>query len=81
MAAELARLRAENARLLRLLELSPEQVTASVPAQGGLALNPPGPVTARSSPAAKVRFFRGLFAARPDVHALRWENTRTGRSG
>jgi superfamily II DNA or RNA helicase len=79
--AELARLRAENARLLRLLELSPEQAATPVPAQGGLALTAPGPVTARSSAAAKVRFFCGLFAARPDVYALRWENTRTGRAG
>jgi superfamily II DNA or RNA helicase len=28
-----------------------------------------------------VRFFRTLFAARTDVYATRWENTRTGRSG
>ena len=28
-----------------------------------------------------MRFFRTLFAARTDVYAIRWENTRTGRSG
>lgn len=81
VAAELDRLRTENARLRRLLELSADQAAPPDPARGGLALSPPGPVTARSSAAAKVAFFRGLFAARTDVHALRWENTRTGRAG
>jgi hypothetical protein len=41
----------------------------------------PGPVHAGSPPAAKVAFFANLFAARPDVYALRWENSRTGRAG
>lgn len=75
--AELARLRAENARLRRLLDLTqPPQ-----PSQTGLFLERPGPVTAASSAADKVRFFRRFFAARPDVYAKRYENRRTGRSG
>jgi len=41
----------------------------------------PGPVHAGSAAAAKVAFFAALFAARPDVYALRWENARSGRSG
>ncbi len=28
-----------------------------------------------------MAFFADLFAARPDVYALRWENTRSGRAG
>lgn len=48
VAAELTRLRDENTRLRRLLDLSPDQAAPAEPAQGGLTLNPPGPVTARS---------------------------------
>jgi superfamily II DNA or RNA helicase len=47
---------------------------------------PPLPSTAlivtNGSPAAdKVGLFRGLFAARTDVFATRWENPKSGRSG
>jgi superfamily II DNA or RNA helicase len=79
--AELAWLRAENARLLRLLELSPAQARPPGPTQTGIFHEQPGPVTAASSARDKVRFFRSLFAARSDVYATRWENARTGRSG
>ena len=79
--AELARLRAENARLLRLLELTPPQARPPAATQTGMFLDQPGPVSASSSPRDKVRFFRTLFAARRDVYATRWENARTGRSG
>jgi hypothetical protein len=34
-----------------------------------------------SPPEAKVALFRSLFAGRDDVHALRWENNRTGKAG
>jgi len=79
--AELAVLRAENARLRRLLDLTPEQARLPTAAQTGLFLDRPGPVTGSSSGSDKVRFFRTLFAARTDVYAIRWDNTRTGRSG
>ena len=78
---EVARLHAENVRLLRLLDLSPQQARPPAPAQTGLFHEPPGAVEARSSPQDKVRFFRTLFAARRDVYATRWENAQTGRSG
>jgi hypothetical protein len=78
---EVARLRAENARLLRLLDLTPQQARPAAPTQTGLFHEPPGAVHSRSSPHEKVRFFRTLFAARRDVYATRWENPRTGRSG
>ena len=48
VAAELKRLRAENARLLRLLELTPREAAPPEPAQAGFFEAPPGPVTANS---------------------------------
>ena len=79
--SQVEQLRAENTRLLRLLELTPGQARPPGPVQKHLFHQPPGPVHAGSSPAEKVRFFRALFAARADVYATRWENARTGRSG
>jgi superfamily II DNA or RNA helicase len=81
VAAELRRLRAENARLLRLLELSPKQAAPPGPAQAGFFEAPPGPVHANSTPDEKVAFFSALFAARTDVYAVRYDNQRTGRTG
>jgi hypothetical protein len=78
---EVARLRAENARLLRLLELTPKEARPPGPVQTGVFDTAPGPVHAGSSAAAKVAFFAALFAGRPDVYAVRWENARSGRSG
>ncbi|MGI8681143.1 MAG: TOTE conflict system archaeo-eukaryotic primase domain-containing protein [Mycobacteriales bacterium] len=78
---QVVRLRAENARLLRLLELAPEQARPPGPVQTGIFDAAPGPVHAGSSAGAKVAFFAAMFAARTDVYALRWENTRSGKSG
>ena len=79
--AELARLRAENARLRRLLELTPEQARPAAATQTGLFLDRPGPVTASSPSVDKVRFFQTMFASRRDVYATRWESVRAQRSG
>jgi superfamily II DNA or RNA helicase len=76
-----ARLRAENARLLRLLELTPKQAAPPGPVQMRFFEAPPGPVDRQSSPESKVDFFGELFAARTDIYAVRWENARTGRAG
>ena len=81
VAAELARLRAENARLLKMLELSPRQAVPPGPAQAGFFDAPPGPVHKDSPNDAKVAFFRALFAARADIYAIRIENSRTGWKG
>jgi hypothetical protein len=78
---EVDRLRAENERLLRLPELSPREAAPPGPVQTGIFERSPGPVHADSSAAATVAFFTALFAARPDVYALRWENTRSGKAG
>lgn len=76
-----ARLRAENSRLLRLLELTPKQAVPPGPVQTGFFEAPPGLAHAGSPPEVKVGFFGALFAARTDLYAQRWENPRTGRSG
>ena len=81
VAAELARLRTENARLLKMLELSPRQAAPPGPAQAGFFDAPPGPVHKDSPNDAKVAFFRALFAARTDIYATRIENSRTGWKG
>ena len=81
VAAELRRLRAENARLLRLLELTAREAAPPGPAQAGFFEVPPGPVHANSPPEEKVAFFGALFAARTDVYAVRYDNRRTGRVG
>jgi superfamily II DNA or RNA helicase len=79
--AELARLRAENARLLRLLKLTPQQAAPPGPAQAAYFEAPPGLVDDRSSPEAKVAFYAALFAARTDLYAIRFDNPRTGKGG
>ena len=79
--AQLTGLRTENARLLRLLRLTPAQAGPPGPAQTGIFEQAPGAVDASSPPTAKVAFFRALFRTRDDVYAHRWENRRDGRSG
>lgn len=74
-------LRTENARLLRLLELTPRQAAPPGPVQTGFFEAHPGPVDRRSSPEVKVGFFAALLAARTDIYATRWENARTGKAG
>ena len=81
VARELAELRAENARLRRLLKLTRAETAPPGPAQAGFFDAPPGPVHAGSPPEAKVALFGALFAARTDIYAVRWENTRSGRAG
>lgn len=39
------------------------------------------PVTNNSSSSEKIALFRRLFAGRPDVIPVRWENRKSGRSG
>ncbi len=76
---DLARLRAENARLIALLESygidwqhDPAPTAASAPRSPG---------TSNFSTAEKVALFRRLFRGRTDVHPVRWESTTTRRSG
>jgi len=78
--AELARLRAENARLLRLLKLTSQQARPPGPTQAAYFEAAPGLVDDGSPPGAKVAFYAALFAARTDVYATRFENARTGKA-
>jgi superfamily II DNA or RNA helicase len=79
--AEVDRLRVENARLQRLLELHPGEVRPPGPTQTGIFDAAPGTVDNGSPSEKKIAFYRALFAARTDVYAVRWENRRTGKSG
>ena len=81
MRRQVLRLRMENARLLRLLELTPQEARLPDPAQTAIFDLDPGSIHAGSSPTTKVRFYRALSAARTDVYAQRWENARSGKSG
>jgi hypothetical protein len=76
---ELERLRAENHRLSRLLELR-GQDTAPAPEQLA-AMATPGPVTMASPVPEKLAFYANLFRGRRDAYAKRWENSRLGTAG
>jgi len=80
-ADELARLRIENARLLRLLKLTRREAAPPGPVQAGFFEASPGLVHAGSPADAKVAFFGALFLARTDIYAVRWDNARTGQKG
>lgn len=78
----LTALKAENARLIALLEdhgiewrLPPEPKPPE-PAQPVLESEP-----SRFSTAEKVALFRRLFRGRTDVYPIRWESKTTGKSG
>ncbi len=74
---ELDSLRAENARLVALLEAHgidwrpPPAVSPPAPAP------PPG----KLSTDEKVALFRRLFRGRTDVYPIRWESKQTGKAG
>jgi hypothetical protein len=67
---QVARLGSENAKLLRLVELTPAQARPPGPTQTGIFDGPSGMVDATSSPGAKIAFFASMFAGRSDVHAV-----------
>lgn len=77
---ELERLRAENVRLSRLLELQ-GQDTAPPSEQLSAAVTAPGSVTMASPVEDKLALYADRFRARTDVYAVRWENARTGGAG
>lgn len=79
---QLAALKAENVRLIGLLEdhgiewYLPPEPTPVEP-----ALPAPEPEPSRLSTAEKVALFRRLFRGRTDVYPIRWESKTTGKSG
>jgi superfamily II DNA or RNA helicase len=80
LSRELERLREENARLSRLLDLRGWD-TAPAAEQPVMPLATPGMVTMASSLDDKLRLYADRFRARRDVYAVRWENARSGLSG
>jgi superfamily II DNA or RNA helicase len=75
---EIAGLRAENARLISLLEVHGIE-WREPPAPPPLVSTEPGP--ARLTSAEKVALFRRLFRGRTDAYPIRWESKTTGKSG
>ena len=84
---EVTALRVENQRLRSLLGLDePSRLEVTDPWEPTLFVDSvrkdlKGDVNANSPAAAKIALFRLLFAGREDVHALRWESSRTGKTG
>ncbi|BCY06298.1 DEAD/DEAH box helicase [Actinoplanes sp. L3-i22] len=76
---ELERLRAENHRLSRLLDLRGQDTAPA--AEQLAATTTPGPVTMASPVREKLAFYANLFQARRDAYAKRWENNRLGTAG
>ncbi|WP_247301942.1 DEAD/DEAH box helicase family protein [Bradyrhizobium sp. 48] len=58
-----------------------EQKLTSVRLSDKPSLFVDAPITNSSPSANKVALFRSLFAGRPDVFPVRWENRKVGRSG
>lgn len=77
--SELDRLRAENVRLGRLLDLR-GRGTVPVPEQLVVPVVP-GSVTMASPVQDKLAFYADRFRARPDAYATYWENPRKATKG
>lgn len=85
---DLARVRARLADLdaeRRVLQREMDALEARLAAEPAPTVKQPSfenaPVTNSSPSHEKVNLFRSLFAGRPDVFPVRWENRKTGRSG
>lgn len=85
---EIARLRADNARLRSLLGRDIQPVPAGLPPVSEPVPAPPPAgagglpyADASSSAEAKIVLFRALFAGREDVYARRWVSAKSGRTG
>jgi len=80
--ARIAELRTERMELEAALTdlLSQRASLAQIDHQSVAVRNAPT-VTTASSSTDKVALFRRLFAGRPDVFPVRWENRKTAKSG
>ncbi|TIQ29130.1 MAG: DEAD/DEAH box helicase [Mesorhizobium sp.] len=76
----LADLDAERARLERELETLEQRLTSDSCSSERPSFAD-APVTNNSSSVEKIGLFRRLFAGRPDVFPVRWENRKTRGSG
>ena len=71
----LSKLRAENARLIELLESN------GIEWRPPSASSPPVLESSRLSTGEMVALFRRLFRGRTDVYPILWESRTTGKSG
>jgi superfamily II DNA or RNA helicase len=71
----LAKLQAENARLISLLE------SRGIECRPLPVSLPPASEPSKLSTGEKVALFRRLFRGRTDVYPIRWESKTTGKSG
>ncbi|WP_234844124.1 TOTE conflict system archaeo-eukaryotic primase domain-containing protein [Sinorhizobium meliloti] len=76
----LAALDAERTELERALETLEQKLASDSRASEGSSFAG-APVTNNSPSVEKIELFRRLFAGRPDVFPVRWENRKAGRSG
>jgi len=67
--------------LERELEAFEQQLNSDSRAEAEKPAFADAPVTNNSPSIEKVELFRRLFAGRPDVFPVRWENRKDGRSG
>ena len=74
--ARLVELDAERDVLNEQLERLQSQRAPEMVCGGGVSS-----ITAESTAAEKIALFHRLFAGRPDVFPLRWENRKSGKSG
>ncbi|MDT3669654.1 MAG: DEAD/DEAH box helicase family protein [Aromatoleum sp.] len=74
---QIVALRAENARLIALLES--RGIEWRLPPEPVMAVAEPEP--SKLSTDEKVALFRRLFRGRTDIYPVRWENSTTGKSG
>jgi hypothetical protein len=74
---ELQALRAENARLISLLES--HGIEWRVPTLPSTQVSEPEP--SRLTTDEKIALFRRLFRGRTDVYPVRWESKTTGKPG
>jgi hypothetical protein len=77
----LADLDEERAELERELETFEQQLISDSRAEAERSAFTDATVTNSSPSPEKIALFRSLFAGRPDVFPLRWENRKDGRSG
>jgi superfamily II DNA or RNA helicase len=73
-----AELKAENARLIALLDANGIQWRVQQPERSSPASTPE---SSRISTAEKVALFRRLFRGRTDVYPIRWESKTSAKSG
>ncbi len=83
-AVELSRLRVRLTELeLERTALQSRLVVLARPSRVSERASAPtaGTITDASTPEEKLALFRSLFAGRPDVFPVRWENSKSGRAG